>query len=118
MSLCLCRRDVTRSSAGEVGPAEKAGVTPGDVLVAVNGTTVAFLTYSQVLSMIRKAPRPFVLRFGKVSPFDDDEEDEETTVESAQQRGRAEGGAEGGRLLGRGPRGDCFPVRGLCVKRP
>lgn len=48
-----------------ISDARRFGVEVGDVLVAVNGDALAFMTYDEVLERIRTAPRPLVLRFAK-----------------------------------------------------
>jgi hypothetical protein len=47
----------------ENGSADRVGVTVGSIVVGINGRSVACDSYNTILSTIKSAPRPMVMRF-------------------------------------------------------
>lgn len=51
----------------EDGAADEAGVTTGSIVVGINGRDMRKLLYSEVLNLIKTAPRPLEMRFRRVT---------------------------------------------------
>ena len=70
--------DVSRKEAAVVklvvenGAADVAGVTPGSVVLGINGRDLQNETYATILSLIKTAPRPLVIRLFRVKEVKDE----------------------------------------------